>query len=207
MLNCFLKSPISYSRSFHNSALRFGRWTAAEDTLLQEKYQELGPAWTILSLFIKSRSPIECRRRWLMLSGSLTGLNEAERKLVYEDGYDKVGDQMVLFPMEQVTPGPFAKMVASVKPVGFRSQRKAGGWGTFEKLAVREGFEQYGPNWKFIASKLQYRTPRQCRNMILKRYAMHNLNLLQKQLQKAIDITEEDSINNRLVQEASQFKE
>lgn len=179
-------------RTFHSSPILFSRWTAVEDTLLLKKYEELGPAWTVLSLCIKSRSPIECRRRWLMIGGSLEGLDEEEHKKVYEDGYDKVGNQFIQFPMEQIAPGPFAKMAAAVQPVGLRSQRKRGGWSLLEKLAVREGFEQYGPNWKLIASKLQYRTPIQCRNMMMKHYALYNTDLLRPLMKKH---TEESSAN------------
>lgn len=173
-----LKSDISMRtnilRYFHASLKRFGRWTAAEDELLLQKHKEFGPAWTALSLEVISRSPTECRRRWLTISGALENLSDTERKLIYEDGYEKYGNQLIKIPQERIVAGPFAKLAAAVEPVGFRSQRRQVGWGTMERLAVREGYEQYGPSWTFIARKLQYRTGRQCRNMMMRRYVECN---------------------------------
>lgn len=135
-----------------------------------QKYEEIGPAWTALALEITSRSSTECRRRWLTLSGALEKLSESDRKLVYEDGYEKHSGQLIKVPMEQIVSGPFARLAAAVEPVRFRSLVRKTGWGTMERLAVREGFEQYGSNWTFIARKLQYRTGRQCRNMMIRKY-------------------------------------
>lgn len=157
-------------RSLHASAPRLHRWTAAEDELLASKHAELGPAWTLLSLSLNSRSPVECRRRWLHLSGALEGLSPPLRRLVYEEGYEVHQGRLIRIPMEQIVPGPFTRLAASVTRVQFRSQRRLAGWGTMERLAVREGYEQYGPNWSFIARRLQFRTGRQCRNMMLRRH-------------------------------------
>lgn len=160
----------STRRYLHASALRLHRWTTAEDGLLRSKYTELGPAWTLLSLSLNSRSPVECRRRWLSLSGALEGLSPEARRLVYEEGYEFHQGRLIRIPMEQIVPGPFSKLAASIERVRFRSQRRLLGWGTMERLAVREGYEQYGPNWSFIARRLQFRTGRQCRNMMLRRH-------------------------------------
>lgn len=160
----------STRRYLHSSALRLHRWTATEDEMLKRKYTELGPAWTLLSLSLNSRSPVECRRRWLSLSGALENLPSETRRLVYEEGYELHQGRLIKIPMEQIVPGPFAKLAASIERVRFRSQRRLLGWGTMERLAVREGYEQYGPNWSFIARRLQFRTGRQCRNMMLRRH-------------------------------------
>lgn len=161
----------SFCRSLHFSRLSLSsRWTAAEDALLLKRYEELGPAWTALSLGIQSRSPTECRRRWLLLSGTLEGLTALERTLVYNEGYEKHDGQLIKIPQERIVAGPFAKMAAAIEPVRFRTQRKRGGWTPQEVMAVREGYEQYGPRWDCIARKLQYRTGTQCRNMMRNRF-------------------------------------
>jgi hypothetical protein len=78
--------------------------------------------------------------------------------------------KLVKIPMENIVAGPFHKLAAAIPPVRFRSQRKRSGWGTLERLAVREGYEQYGPNWSLIARRLQYRTATQCRKMMMNQF-------------------------------------
>jgi hypothetical protein len=43
-------------------------WTKAEDDLLIEKQQELGPRWTKLSRLFQNRSDIQLKSRWLKLT-------------------------------------------------------------------------------------------------------------------------------------------
>lgn len=158
-------------RQFHNSRVSLSsRWTAAEDTLLLKRYEEFGPAWTVLALGIRSRSPTECRRRWLTVTLTVKELDPEERRLVYEEGYEKHGDQLVKVPQERILPGPFAMLAATIKKVRFRSQRKLGGWTNEEIMTVQEGYEQNGPRWDLIAKRMQFRTGRQCRNMMQKRF-------------------------------------
>ncbi|PJF19097.1 hypothetical protein PSACC_01065 [Paramicrosporidium saccamoebae] len=169
-------------RTFHASRLALSRWTGAEDATIMAKYEELGPAWTVLSLSVPSRSPIECRRRWLTLNGAMTNLPETDRRLVYNDGYELHNGRLIKIPMERISAGPFAKLVAMVKPVRFRRDRKRGGWSKEEIMAVQEGVEQYGPRWNFIAAKLQYRTGRQCRNMMQSRFISWGRHLVRSKL-------------------------
>lgn len=171
---------LPFGRGLHASPRLLGRWSETEDQLLLNKYAELGPAWTVLSLAIASRSPVECRRRWLMLSGSLEGLGPEARRLVYEEGYEWHQGRLIKIPMERVVAGPMAKLAAGIPPVRFRSQRRKGGWCQMERVAVQEGLEQYGPNWKLIAAKLQYRSPTQCRNMMLRRSILWNLDIARR---------------------------
>ena len=160
-----------FGRSFRTSAALLGRWTTAEDQLLLQKYRKFGPAWTVLALEITSRSPIECRRRYLQISGALENLTPAQHQLIYTEGYElhPDGRTIIKVPMERIVAGPFAKLAAMVEPVRFRRERRKKGWSQLERIAVQEGVEQYGPNWRLIAEKLQFRTPMQCRNMMIRR--------------------------------------
>lgn len=160
-----------FCRFFRSSSVLFGRWTAAEDQLLLQRYDELGPAWTLLALGIRSRSPIECRRRYLQVSGALEKLTPKQHDLIYNEGYElhPDGTTLVKVPMERIVAGPFAKLAAAVEPVRFRRERRKRGWSQMERLAVQEGVEQYGPNWSLIARKLQFRSATQCRNMMIRR--------------------------------------
>lgn len=157
-------------RNFQTTRLLLNRWTGEEDALLLGRYEELGPAWTVISMGIRSRSPMECRRRWLILSGALEGLNAEEYRLVYVEGYERLNKRLVRVPMERIVASPFAKLASMIDQVRFRSQRKKGGWSQIERLAVWQGLDQYGPNWQLIADKMQYRTPQQCRNLMLRRF-------------------------------------
>jgi hypothetical protein len=157
-----------------------------EDELLTNRYDELGPAWTVLSLGLQSRSPIECRRRWLIISGALEELSPENYKLIYEEGYERHNGRLIKVPKERIVAGPFARLAAAVEPVRFRSERRRGGWQQSEYMAVQEGLEQYGPRWDFIAKRMQYRTGRQCRNMMQRRYIGWNANLIEKSRDKLV---------------------
>lgn len=174
------------ARAFHASCMLQHRWVASEDALLLEKYKELGPAWTLLSLSIRSRSPTECRRRYLTISGKLEGLSPAEHKLVYEDGYEMHNGLLIKIPQERIVSSPFARLAAAIPPVRFRSLRRRQGWTPMEIMAVQEGFEQYGPRWDVIARRLQYRTDRQCRNMMQRRFITWSNRLLCRQYEQGI---------------------
>lgn len=41
-----------------------GQWSSEEDYMLRLKYMELGPQWSKISLFFKSRSPNSLKNRW-----------------------------------------------------------------------------------------------------------------------------------------------
>jgi hypothetical protein len=172
-----------FSRNFHASPMLSGRWTSSEDALILKEYAKLGPAWTALSFSVLGRSPIECRRRWLTLSGTLTTLSPQARQLVYTEGYEEHSGRLIKVPMERIVASPFAKLAAMVQPVRFRGERKRGGWSKEEIMAVQEGVLQYGPRWNFIAEKLQYRTGRQCRNMMQRRFIAWSKKLLESRME------------------------
>lgn len=169
---------LNFSRGFHASRRLFGRWTEAEDKIILDTYEELGPAWTVLAFKVNSRSPVECRRRWLTLTNALTDLSPEERRLVYEDGYEFHNGRLIKIPMENIVASPFAKMAAAVEPARFRGQRKREGWSLMERMALREGFETVGAQWNLIAEKIQFRTGVQCRNMMQRQFIGYNQHLL-----------------------------
>jgi hypothetical protein len=42
-------------------------WTAAEESLLLEKYAELGPRWMLIAAFFPSRTNINLKSRWHLI--------------------------------------------------------------------------------------------------------------------------------------------
>ena len=49
--------------------IKNGPWTADEDQLLKEKYEELGPKWSTIATFFTSRSDVNIKNRWTSISG------------------------------------------------------------------------------------------------------------------------------------------
>ena len=45
-----------------------GEWTEVEDKLLQDKYNEIGPHWTMICKFFPTRSEINIKNRWASIS-------------------------------------------------------------------------------------------------------------------------------------------
>jgi len=158
-------------RSFHGSNILLrGPWTSREDAEVKKQYDRWGPAWTAIAIKIPSRSPVEVRRRYLRLSGTLASLSKAEEKLVNDEDWEPVNKRLMRIPMETIVRGPFARLAAAVPLVRFRSQRRGEGWTMLEQMALREGYEQYGPRWDHIARQMQYRSGRQCRNFMQRKY-------------------------------------
>lgn len=153
---------------FHASRTLLSGWKPQEDAKLLKRYEKIGPSWTMLAMQMPSRSPEECRRRYLRLSGQLEGLPAETARLIYIDGYEMHNGELMMIPRETVVSNPFQKAARAVDPVRFRSQRKRQGWTPMERIAVREGFEQLGPSWDTIARSLQYRTGPQVRNFMLR---------------------------------------
>ncbi len=159
------------ARAFHATAPLCHRWEAAEDANIRALYAKYGPAWTVVALRVPGRSPVECRRRHLVLEGALAGLPEGHKRLIYEENYEVRPDgSLIRVPMERIEASPFARVASSIAPVRFRRDRTRAPWSAHEMMAIREGFEQYGPRWDLIAKPLQYRTERQVRNVIVRRY-------------------------------------
>ncbi len=151
----------------------YGAWKPSEDKLLSAAYEKYGPAWTVVSFDVPSRSPIECRKRHLKLSGVLES-PELQRNpdlyhAVFEEGYEIGKDGVLIqFPIEKIEESPLAKLSAGLE----RNRRKARNrkegedWSEDEILVVREGYETYGPNWNFIAKRLYKRTPKEVKDLM-----------------------------------------
>ena len=43
-------------------------WTAEEDRLLQDKYQELGSRWSLIAKFFPNRTDVSLKNRWVVLT-------------------------------------------------------------------------------------------------------------------------------------------
>ncbi|KAH0796095.1 Myb-like DNA-binding domain containing protein [Histomonas meleagridis] len=54
-----------------------GPWSEAEDELLREKHEELGPQWSRIAKFFPKRTDITVKNRWISLNGrSKKGANK-----------------------------------------------------------------------------------------------------------------------------------
>lgn len=155
------------ARPLTTSARLYGAWQAAEDQLLQASFEAHGPAWTVVSFNVPSRSPTDCRKRHLQLSATL----KAERlkdprafHAVFQDGFELATEgRFVKFPVETVEATPLAKLCERLPE---RTNRQAATWSEQERLVVREAYETLGANWKLIARRLSKRTPEETRLMM-----------------------------------------
>jgi hypothetical protein len=55
-------------QNYLNPELRNDSWTLEEDTLLENKCDELGPKWSRIAKFFENRSDNALRNRWMMLN-------------------------------------------------------------------------------------------------------------------------------------------
>jgi len=149
----------------------YGAWKSAEDKLLLEAYEKHGPAWTIVSFAVPSRSPTECRKRHIRLSGIL----ETDERLrdgrlaeaVYQEGFElaKDGSHLVRVPEPVIEESPLAKLSGALpklrrrKEQDMRESEEGRPWTELEQFVMREAYEVYGPNWKVIAGRLERRSP------------------------------------------------
>lgn len=154
-----------------NLSLRrfYGAWKTNEDGLLNTAFEKHGPAWTVVSFNIAGRTPDECRKRHLKLSGTLESSDRLKDPrafhAVFHDGFDLAKDgTFVRFPREQIEENPITKLAARIP---YTKKKKNGAeWTLEEKLVVREGYEMWGPNWNLISTKLRKRTPEEVRTMM-----------------------------------------
>jgi hypothetical protein len=54
-------------KNYLDPALRTDSWTAEEDALLEQKYEELGRKWNKIGKFFANRSDNALRNRWMLL--------------------------------------------------------------------------------------------------------------------------------------------
>lgn len=132
------------TRHFHPSPQSLSRWTNLEDQKLLQRYEKIGQAWTVLSLGLNSRSPVECRRRILKLTGQLKGI-ESNKELmdaVYVKDYEIHNGRLLKIPSEKIVSTPFQRLSVAAPYQRYRSQRKKLGWAPVELLALRQAYEQ-----------------------------------------------------------------
>ncbi len=147
------------------------RWTAAEDGQLARRFAEVGPAWTVLALGIPSRSPLEVRRRILALAyGAPPAAPSAAHSAYSSLDIELHGDRLVRIPAERVLPGPASLAAAAVRGTRERRVHRLAGWSRAEMVAVRQAYEEMGPNWRRMAGMLQWRTPAACRNVLFRQW-------------------------------------
>lgn len=61
----------TFSKSFHLSSILCRIWKQSDDKKLLDRYNKYGPSWTFLSFAISHRTPDQCRKRILHLTGRL----------------------------------------------------------------------------------------------------------------------------------------
>jgi hypothetical protein len=73
--------------------IRKCQWQAAEDELLKQQYDTLGPSWSSISKFLQGRTAQQCRARWFQLCPQSsappvprTARNQNGRRDRYHDG-------------------------------------------------------------------------------------------------------------------------
>lgn len=160
-------------KTIHTTTLRMRKWGVDETELLIAKVQEFGPAWTVCSQFLPGRSALDCRKQ----HGTISSKDKnGEEKMLMKQGCEKFPDsaphQWFIVPLEPCPKNSFENLASKIPPQKFRSEKKKLGWSNEEILALREGFELYGPDWTKISRKLQYRTPKQCQK-ILEKLSIH----------------------------------
>lgn len=158
------------TRLFHSTTMNMRKWTAEEIETLSSRVNSLGPAWSICSWSLPGRSPEECKRQHAKAVAANSN-NEMEKSLILQgfENFDGNPDSSWYHvPIEESGFSSFDHLARQVKTYKFRSEKKAKGWSNEELLALREGYELLGPQWKKIAKKLQYRTANQCEKMLLK---------------------------------------
>ena len=75
-------------RCYLRPTLVKSQWTDEEDRLLMEKYNEIGPKWSIIGKSLPGRSEITMKNRWKLLSSAkLNGMKMANGNPVYYVDY------------------------------------------------------------------------------------------------------------------------
>lgn len=58
-------------KSYLAPDIKNGPWTPEEDELLKQKYKEYGSKWSVIQTFFKSRSDVNIKNRWTIISGRI----------------------------------------------------------------------------------------------------------------------------------------
>jgi len=188
---------ISNNRPFHSSSILFRAWGQSDDKKLLDRYNRYGPSWTFLSFTIPHRTPDECRKRILHLTGRISSslnLHPKDREKMFHhamefepnennssdnssssngisdgDGGLKVKGKWHSYPPTPISPSPYLILASKIRKKTMK-ERWNPQWTQMEIWALREGYDQWGDNWTKIAYRIPRRTPAQCRKFMEKRY-------------------------------------
>jgi hypothetical protein len=196
--------PLLLTRSFHSTGSRlFRRWTAECDAQLLANYKEWGPAWAFIARNQPSKRTLsECRRRWLILSGVLDREPGQRERDMWLDGFERVQtkpgeSEWIKIPLEPMPASPLDRLVPLLPNHPTNWTKKSVGWSEAERLALREGYEQFvlplkdgaanedevDAAWELISKRLSRRTGRQCRNFFERQFAAWQTNVKMEQLE------------------------
>ena len=148
------------------------KWSKPADETLLKLVDKYGPSWTMLSFKIPNRSPVEVRRRYLLLSGSFD--NQAEDvKMRLRAGWDRTsqGDWLRI-PMDTIASNPHSQLVGDVPRYRRAYLKRARNWqDAEEQRAVLFGAIEYAGDWEKTVKGLKRRTAVQCKNFVEERLA------------------------------------
>ncbi|OHT17378.1 Myb-like DNA-binding domain containing protein [Tritrichomonas foetus] len=97
-----------------------GQWSAQEDEMLYQKYQEFGPQWTLLSQLLKGRSANSIKNRWnyfvsrMNFDYSKIIQSENDEHLVDEETHSETDNEVSLSSPEEID-DKFTKDQSSTK--------------------------------------------------------------------------------------------
>lgn len=192
------------------------RWTESCDSTLLENYEKYGPTWGLIASKLPGRKGVECRKRWLNLSGVLEAEHYESDKQLWIDGYERMtrsdGQKgWIKVPDVEVLPeGPFERIAKYLPKFKAKWAKKEAGWNEQELLCLREGYEQYivpileaksekehdvserdeMEGWTYISRKFSHRTATQCRNFFYKQHVLWNSNKKIQEVESDLNETE-----------------
>lgn len=221
-------------RGFHVSAILRRRWSEDCDARLLAAYDRIGPAWPVISAEQPGRSVGECRRRWLHLAGVLDREPYAGDKELWLQGYERITLQdgqrgWIRVPgAERLPEDPFERIATGLPLFRANWNKKLAGWSELERLALREGYEQYvhpasrkgghaenehrhdtpetetsspavDAAWLRIARRFSRRTATQCRNFFNRQHVLWRSDEKLTQISQDLDGPVKDGTDTKTV--------
>jgi hypothetical protein len=164
--------PLIFRRTFIKPTVPLSKaWKQEEDQSLVDAFKKHGPAWTVVSFAVRSRSPVECRKRHLSLSGTVSKLKEMhprDRDLIFQEGYEMGKDgYLIKFPEPVIEVSPYKKLAEQLPQKIKKKGANGRPWTELERMVVREAYEALGPNWLVISKVLVKRTPKEIHSMMI----------------------------------------
>jgi hypothetical protein len=88
--------------NYLNPNLRHDGWTAEEDVLLEQKYQEIGPKWNSIGKAFTNRSDNALRNRWMMMNRRRAGADSHISDAPRDSGPESQMPDVLPIPAEPV---------------------------------------------------------------------------------------------------------